>query len=55
MKVIEIKEMQVVFNFGSVATVGVNIYEGKTLTECLKLRSQDIVGYISDKKYVKIA
>lgn len=55
MKVKEIKTMQVVFNFGSVATISVKIYEGKTLDECVRLRSENIDGYILNNKYVAIA
>lgn len=51
----EIKTMQVVFSFGSVATVSVKIYEGKTLDECVRLRSEKIDGYILNGKYVAIA
>lgn len=43
------------FNFGSMAYVGVNLYEGKTLEECIRLRSENIDGYIKDGKYVKLA
>lgn len=55
MKIKEIKKMQVVFSFGSIATVSVNIYEGKTLNECVRLRSEKIDGYILNGKYVAIA
>lgn len=47
--------MTVVFNFGSVATVSVKIYEGKSLNECLKMRSEDIDGAIINGKYTKIS
>ena len=46
--------VQVTFDFGSVAYVGVNIYEGKTFEECLKIRSEAIDGYIENGKYIKI-
>lgn len=55
MKIKEIKTMTVVFNFGSVATVSVKIYEGKTLNECLKMRSEDIDGVIINGMYIKIS
>jgi len=55
MRVKETRTMQVTFKFGSVATVSVKIYEGKTLNECLKMRSEDIDGVIIDGLYVKIA
>lgn len=53
MKLIERKQMQVVFSFGSVAYVTVNIYEGKTLNECIKIRG-DIDGYILNGKYYEV-
>lgn len=42
------------FVFGSMAYVTVNIYEGKTFEECLKLRSPDIDGYVKNGKFVKV-
>ena len=54
MKKIGSKELQVIFDFGSVANVTVNLYEGKTFEECLKMRSEAIDGYIENKKYIKI-
>ena len=48
------KKVQVAFDFGSVAYVRVNLYEGKTFEECLKMRSEAIDGYIEDGKYIKI-
>ena len=48
------RTVQVTFDFGSVAIVGVNIYEGKTFEECLMIRSEAIDGYIEDGKYIKI-
>lgn len=47
--------MYVTFNFGGTAYVSVDIYEGKSLNECLKLRSKDIDGVIIDGVYVKVA
>ena len=47
--------MYVSFNFGSMAYVSVNIYEGKSLNECLKMRSEAIDGVILDGLYIKIA
>lgn len=46
--------LQVVFNFGSVATVSVRLYEGKTLEECIRMRSENIEGYILDGKYIEL-
>ena len=54
MKKIDERTVCVTFDFGSVAYVGVDIYEGKTFEECLKLRSEAIDGYIEDGKYIKI-
>ena len=48
------KKIQVTYDFGSVAYVTVNIYEGKTFEECLKMKSEAIDGYIEDGKYTKI-
>ena len=55
MKVKETRTMQVSFKFGGMAYVSVDIYEGKSLNECLKLRSADIDGVIIDGLYIKIA
>ena len=54
MKKIGSKEVQVIFDFGSVANVTVNLYEGKTFEECLKMRSEAIEGYTENGKYIKI-
>ena len=54
MKIKETRTMYVSFNFGSMAYVSVNIYEGKTLNECLKMRSEDIDGVIIDGLFVRI-
>ena len=54
MKKIGSKNVQVTFDFGSVANVTVNLYEGKTFEECLKIRSEAIDGYIENSKYIKI-
>ena len=54
MKKIGERTVQVTFDFGSVAYVGVNLYEGKTFEECLKIRSESIDGYIENGKYIKI-
>ena len=54
LKLKETRTMYVQFNFGSMAYMSVDIYEGKTLNECLKLRSDDIVGVIIDGLYIKI-
>lgn len=55
MKIKETKTMYVSFDFGSMAYVSVNIYEGKTLNECLKMRSENIDGVIIDGMYIAIA
>ena len=55
LKVKEERVMYVSFSFGSMAYVTVKIYEGKTLNECLKMRSKEIDGVIIDGMYVKIA
>ena len=52
MKKIEEKTMYVEFNFGNFGSFGhltVTIYEGKTLEECIKLRSEDIIYYFDDE------
>ena len=53
MKLVGKKVLQVVFSFGSVATVTVNLYEGKSLDECVKMRG-DIDGYILNGKYIAL-
>ena len=55
LKVKEVKTVYVSFTFGSMAYVSVKIYEGKTLNECLKMRSEEIDGVIIDGMYIKIA
>ena len=55
MKVKETRTMQVSFKFGGMAYVSVDIYDGKSLNECLKLRSNEIDGVIIDGLYIKIA
>lgn len=42
------------FNCGSIEAVVVNFYEGKTLEECIKLRSEDIEGYYMAGLYHKL-
>lgn len=54
MKIKETRELYVSFNFGSMAYMSVDIYEGKTLNECLKLRSEDIDGVVIDGLFLKI-
>lgn len=54
MKKIEESIEYVSFAFGSMAYVTVDIYEGKTFEECLKLRSPDIDGYVKNGKFVKV-
>ena len=55
MKVKETRTMQVSFKFGGMAYISVDIYDGKSLNECLKLRSNEIDGVIIDGLYIKIA
>ncbi|MGN0812369.1 MAG: hypothetical protein ACI4MQ_02540 [Candidatus Coproplasma sp.] len=50
----ETRVLYVSFNFGSWAYVSVKIYEGKTLNECLKMRSENIDGVLIDGLYIKI-
>ena len=54
MKVKETRTMYVSFKFGGMAYVSVDIYENKSLNECLKLRSEDIDGVIIDGLFIKI-
>lgn len=54
LKVKEQKVMTVTFDFGSVSAITVTIYEGKTLNECLKMRSEHIDGVIIDGMYIAI-
>ena len=54
MKVKEVRTMTVSMTFGSIITLSVKIYEGKTLNECLKMRSEEIDGVIIDGLYVRI-
>lgn len=54
MQVKETRTMYVSFNFGSMAYMDVDIYAGKTLNECLKMRSEDIDGVIIDGLFIKI-
>ena len=42
------------FTFGGFAYVGVDIYEGKTFEECLRLRSENIDGYIKNGKFIEL-
>lgn len=55
MTIKETRMMYVTFNFGGTAYVSVDIYAGKSLNECLKLRSKDIDGVIIDGVYIKVA
>lgn len=58
MKKIGHEVMYVSFDFGSFAYIGVDIYEGKTIEECLKIRSANIDGYLKrekgEYKFIKI-
>lgn len=48
------KIIYVSFDFGSMVYVTVTLYEGKTLEECIRLRSERIDGYITNGKYHKL-
>lgn len=49
------EEVYVKYNCGVCAYVFVNIYEGMTFEECLRLRSKDIDGYfLKNGKYIKL-
>lgn len=48
MKIVDEKVMQVMLGCGAVRTVRVNLYEGKSLKQCLKMRG-DIYGYVDEK------
>lgn len=54
MKIKEQKVMYVSFKSCGMAYCTVTIYEGKSLNECLKMRSEDIDGVIIDGMYIKI-
>ncbi|PWM14940.1 MAG: hypothetical protein DBX49_05420 [Clostridia bacterium] len=43
------------FTFGSFAYVGVTLYEGKSFEECLRIRSKEICGYLSDGKFSELS
>ena len=45
----------VLFDFGSWAYVGVDIHEGNTFEQDLRIRSSAIVGYIRDHKFVMLS
>lgn len=47
--------LQVCFDFGSIATVGVTLYENKSLEDCIKMRSERIEEYLYNGKWCKIA
>ena len=54
MKALKEETFYVSFNFGGFAYIGVIMYEGKTIEECLKLRSEDIDGYLKGNTWIKI-
>lgn len=54
MKIKEKRVVYVTFNFGGTAYLTVDIYEGKSFNECLKMRDKDIDGVIIDGLYIKI-
>ena len=41
--------MYVCFDFGSCAYLTVRLYDGKTIAECVKMRSEDIVEYLDPR------
>lgn len=45
--------VQVHFKSGCVVYMSVDIYEGMTFENCLKLVSDDILGYIDNGVYIK--
>lgn len=57
LKKIDQKIMYVLFNFGALVYLGVNIYEKLTLDECLYLRSEDIDEYYDEetKQWIKVS
>ena len=50
----EKRSFYVIFNFGSVATVGVTIKEGESINDAIKRRSADIEQYLMDGKWYKV-
>lgn len=54
LKVNEERTMRVAMDFGSIVLMTVKIYEGKSLNECLRMRSERIDGAIIDGVYVAI-
>lgn len=57
LKKIDQKIMYVLFNFGALVYLGVNIYEKLTLDECIYLRSEDIDEYYDEenKQWIKVS
>lgn len=56
MKKIAERVVYVTYNFGGGAYVTVGIYEGMTFADCVKLRSENIDGYIDERgEYVRVA
>lgn len=55
LKIKETREMYVVFNFGGYVYMNIDIYEGLSLNECLKMESEDIKAVIIDGLYIKIS
>lgn len=50
----ERRTFYVIFNFGSVATVGVTIKDGESINDAIKRRSQDIEQYLLDGKWYTV-
>lgn len=57
LKKIDQKIMYVLFDFGSAAYIGVDIYDKLTLDECVYLRSEDIDEYYDEetKQWIKVS
>lgn len=55
MKATEEKSLEVTFTFGLVALVTVTMYEGLTIDDCLRFRSDQINGYFSNGEYHKVS
>lgn len=52
--VIGSRTVQVHFKSGCVVYMSVDIYDGMTFENCLKLVSEDILGYIDNGVYIKL-
>lgn len=54
MKIVDVRSYTVIYDFGSVSTVGVKFYEGDTEVDAIKRRSDNIIGYIKNGRYYEI-